>query len=438
MVERFGWKFAPGDRVMETQNDYDREVFNGDLGAVLRIDDDEGALVVEFDGREVVYPYGELDTLVPAYATTIHKSQGSEYPAVVIPIATQHWTMLARNLLYTGVTRGKRLVVLIGQRKAIGMAVRGALQSAGTRSCASVIHPGRGTSTAVMLPAAAAPRRGLRAPLSTHSAALRRSSRTFDMTSGQRVHRSAPPAGMRMPACAAALIQALIASAGGAKEGLSCFKAWASAVVSRAKRDRSQPRCFSCRRASAGVITGRPPARARSIICSRIAACQSEGETVKQPMPERTCRPPAEIGGEATGRRRDQSACSRLGVSCAVLSSQRHGIYRGRRPGQIHARLPERVEWQQLGLCSQRRGAPSRIASSNPLRLTSRGAQERSISTAATFSLTNFAILVASQGCVTRNSTSRSRPPRRAITSGTMPLSRCSKTASSRRSAPPG
>ncbi len=76
MVERFGWKFAPGDRVMETQNDYDREVFNGDLGAVLRIDDDEGALVVEFDGREVVYPYGELDTLVPAYATTIHKSQG--------------------------------------------------------------------------------------------------------------------------------------------------------------------------------------------------------------------------------------------------------------------------------------------------------------------------------------------------------------------------
>lgn len=125
MVERFGWKFAPGDRVMETQNDYDREVFNGDLGSVLRIDEDEGALVVEFDGREVVYPFGELDTLVPAYATTIHKSQGSEYPAVVIPITTQHWTMLARNLLYTGVTRGKRLVVLIGQRKAIGVAVRG-------------------------------------------------------------------------------------------------------------------------------------------------------------------------------------------------------------------------------------------------------------------------------------------------------------------------
>ena len=124
-VERFGWRFSPGDRVMETQNDYDREVFNGDLGTVSRIDEEEGALVVSFDGREVIYPFGELDTLVPAFATTIHKSQGSEYPAVVIPLTTQHYTMLARNLLYTGVTRGKRLVVLIGQRKAIGIAVRG-------------------------------------------------------------------------------------------------------------------------------------------------------------------------------------------------------------------------------------------------------------------------------------------------------------------------
>src|SRR5215213_5580509 len=124
-VERFGWRFSPGDRVMETQNDYDREVFNGDLGTVARIDDEEGAVIVNFDDREVIYPFGELDTLVPAFATTIHKSQGSEYPAVVIPIVTQHYTMLARNLLYTGVTRGKRLVVLIGQRKAIGIAVRG-------------------------------------------------------------------------------------------------------------------------------------------------------------------------------------------------------------------------------------------------------------------------------------------------------------------------
>ncbi len=124
-VERFGWRFSPGDRVMETQNDYDREVFNGDLGTVDRIDDDEGAVIVNFEGREVVYPFGELDTLVPAFATTIHKSQGSEYPAVVIPVVTQHYQMLARNLLYTGVTRGKRLVVLVGQKKAIGIAVRG-------------------------------------------------------------------------------------------------------------------------------------------------------------------------------------------------------------------------------------------------------------------------------------------------------------------------
>ncbi len=124
-VERFGWRFSPGDRVMETQNDYDREVFNGDLGTVVRIDDEEGALIASFDGREVSYPFGELDTLIPAYATTIHKSQGSEYPAVIIPVVTQHFTMLARNLLYTGVTRGKRLVVLVGQKKAVAMAVRG-------------------------------------------------------------------------------------------------------------------------------------------------------------------------------------------------------------------------------------------------------------------------------------------------------------------------
>lgn len=124
-VERFGWRFAPGDRVMETRNDYEREVFNGDLGRILRIDDDAGAVVVGFEGREVPYPFGDLDTLVPAFATTIHKSQGSEYPAVVIPLVTQHRAMLVRNLLYTGVTRGRQLVVLIGQRRAIAMAVRG-------------------------------------------------------------------------------------------------------------------------------------------------------------------------------------------------------------------------------------------------------------------------------------------------------------------------
>jgi exodeoxyribonuclease V alpha subunit len=110
-VERFGWTYGPGDKVMQVENDYDREVYNGDLGIVQRVDDEEAELVVTFDGRDVRYGFGELDELVLAYATTIHKSQGSEYPAVVIPLVTQHYMMLARNLLYTGVTRGKRLVV---------------------------------------------------------------------------------------------------------------------------------------------------------------------------------------------------------------------------------------------------------------------------------------------------------------------------------------
>ena len=123
-VERFGWTFGPGDKVMQVENDYDRDVYNGDLGIVRRIDQEEAELVVTFDGRDVSYGFGELDELVLAYATTIHKSQGSEYPAVVIPLVTQHYMMLARNLLYTGVTRGKRLVVLVGQRKALAIAVR--------------------------------------------------------------------------------------------------------------------------------------------------------------------------------------------------------------------------------------------------------------------------------------------------------------------------
>jgi exodeoxyribonuclease V alpha subunit len=125
-VERFGWTFCPGDKVMQVENDYDKEVYNGDLGVVSRIAVEEGEIVVDFDGREVPYGLGELDELVLAYATTIHKSQGSEYPAVVIPLAMQHYMMLQRNLVYTGVTRGKRLVVLVGQRKALAIAVRGA------------------------------------------------------------------------------------------------------------------------------------------------------------------------------------------------------------------------------------------------------------------------------------------------------------------------
>jgi exodeoxyribonuclease V alpha subunit len=123
-VERFGWTFAPRDKVMQIENDYDKEVYNGDIGYIDDVDPDAGELSVSFNGRNVTYGFGELDTLVPAYATTIHKSQGSEYPAVVIPVMTQHYTMLQRNLLYTGVTRGKRLVVLVGQRKAVAIAVK--------------------------------------------------------------------------------------------------------------------------------------------------------------------------------------------------------------------------------------------------------------------------------------------------------------------------
>jgi exodeoxyribonuclease V alpha subunit len=125
-IERFGWTFCPGDKVMQVENDYDKDVYNGDLGVVSRVDMEEGELVADFDSREITYGFGELDELVLAYATTIHKSQGSEYPAVVIPLSTQHYPMLQRNLVYTGVTRGKRLVVLVGQRKALAIAVKGA------------------------------------------------------------------------------------------------------------------------------------------------------------------------------------------------------------------------------------------------------------------------------------------------------------------------
>ncbi|HEX2219928.1 MAG TPA: AAA family ATPase, partial [Gemmatimonadales bacterium] len=122
-VERFGWTYSVSDKVMQAENEYDKEVYNGDLGFIGRIDPEQGEVVVDVEGREVVYDLGELDELVPAYATTVHKAQGSEYPAVVIPLVTQHWSMLRRNLVYTAVTRGKRLVV--GQPKALAIAVKG-------------------------------------------------------------------------------------------------------------------------------------------------------------------------------------------------------------------------------------------------------------------------------------------------------------------------
>jgi exodeoxyribonuclease V alpha subunit len=123
-VARFGTTFAPGDKVIQTVNNYDKEVFNGDIGQILAIDVEEGSLQVDYDGRTVEYEFGELDEVSLAYATSIHKSQGSEYPAVVIPLAMQHYTLLERNLIYTAVTRGKKLVTIIGQPKALAMAVK--------------------------------------------------------------------------------------------------------------------------------------------------------------------------------------------------------------------------------------------------------------------------------------------------------------------------
>jgi exodeoxyribonuclease V alpha subunit len=122
-VEKFGWQFRIRDKVIQTRNNYDKDVFNGDIGQVVRIDSVEREVVVRFDLREVAYDFGELDEVALAYAITIHKSQGSEFPAVVIPLAMQQYLLLQRNLVYTGITRGKKLVVVIGQRKALGLAV---------------------------------------------------------------------------------------------------------------------------------------------------------------------------------------------------------------------------------------------------------------------------------------------------------------------------
>jgi exodeoxyribonuclease V alpha subunit len=123
-VTRFGWTYAPGDKVIQLVNNYDKEVFNGDIGRIAAIDEEEGLVQVEVDGRRVDYELGELDELSLAYATTVHKAQGSEYPAVVIPLAVQHYMLLERNLLYTAVTRGRRLVVLIAEPRALAMAVK--------------------------------------------------------------------------------------------------------------------------------------------------------------------------------------------------------------------------------------------------------------------------------------------------------------------------
>jgi len=126
MVEKFGWEFRVRDKVIQTRNNYDKEVFNGDIGEILKIDDLEREVVIGFDGKPVIYDFNELDEVSLAYAITIHKSQGSEFPVVVMPLAMQHYLLLQRNLVYTGITRGRRLVVLVGQKKALQTAVRSA------------------------------------------------------------------------------------------------------------------------------------------------------------------------------------------------------------------------------------------------------------------------------------------------------------------------
>jgi exodeoxyribonuclease V alpha subunit len=123
-LTRGGRNFRLHDKVMQIQNNYEKEVFNGDLGRILRIDPESQEVIIDFDGKKVPYDYSDLDEVVLAYAVSIHKSQGSEYPAVVIPILTQHYVLLQRNLIYTAVTRGRKLVVMVGTRKALAMGIK--------------------------------------------------------------------------------------------------------------------------------------------------------------------------------------------------------------------------------------------------------------------------------------------------------------------------
>ena len=123
-VERFGWQFRLRDKVIQTANNYEKEVFNGDIGRIKAINPEERELTIQFDSREVLYDFGELDEVSLAYAISIHKAQGSEFPVVIVPVAMQHYMLLQRNLIYTAITRGRKMVVLVGQKKALSLAVR--------------------------------------------------------------------------------------------------------------------------------------------------------------------------------------------------------------------------------------------------------------------------------------------------------------------------
>ncbi|MGO8991225.1 MAG: ATP-dependent RecD-like DNA helicase [bacterium] len=123
-VTRGAWTFRSGDKVMQIVNNYDKDVFNGDIGWISKIDPEEREVTIEFDGRLVPYDYSDLDEVVLAYAVSVHKSQGSEYPVVILPVVTQHYMLLQRNLIYTGITRAKKLVIMIGTKKALAIAIR--------------------------------------------------------------------------------------------------------------------------------------------------------------------------------------------------------------------------------------------------------------------------------------------------------------------------
>jgi exodeoxyribonuclease V alpha subunit len=125
-VARGEFFYRVGDKVMQIRNNYDKEVFNGDIGRITALSTEDRELTVVFDGRAVAYDFSDLDEIVHAYAVSVHKAQGSEYPAVIFPVLTQHYILLQRNLIYTAVTRARRLAVLVGTRRALAIGVKSA------------------------------------------------------------------------------------------------------------------------------------------------------------------------------------------------------------------------------------------------------------------------------------------------------------------------